>query len=146
MARYSNAESLKIEYFKSKIKEIRYLKYKLSLTESRIEEINFYLIRISNLNKLNGNIKKVHSDTNTVEKWNNLIQEKNELITRIKNIKKELNYAERVLDGLSPTVKAIAIDLLIRKYSMEKVRDKYYVSNPYQCINDELKYLEIDDF
>lgn len=146
MARYTNGESLKIEYFKSKIKETRYLKYELSNSESKIEEINYKLTQIRNTNNLNNCIIKNHQNYKIEEKWNKLIQEKEELINKINTIKKELQYVDVILQTLSPNIREMAIDLLVRKFSLGKIRDKYYVSNPYQCINDELKYLEIDEF
>lgn len=61
-------------------------------------------------------------------------------------LNKEIRYINNILDSLSPTTRNMAIDLFIEKHTSEKVKDKYFVSNPYQAINDELRYLDIDKF
>lgn len=147
MARYSNSENLKIEYFKSRIREMRYLEHELSNIEDEIDTIDYRMKNISNNMTRNDTVS---SRNNTVfktgERWNNLIQEKESLLSREIFLIKEITRVNKILDSLSPVTKDVAIDLLIRKTSLIKIRDKYYISNPYQCLNDELRYLEIDKF
>ena len=143
MARYTKEETLRIEYFKSRIREARYLEYELFNTKSKIEEIDYKLSRISN--QQSRKLKK-YTVFKTDEKWNKLIQEKSELTNRVKLIDKELNRIENILNSLTSKTKNISIDLLVRKLSTKRICDKYYISNPYQTINDELRYLDIDNF
>lgn len=143
MARYTKEETLRIEYFKSRIREARYLEYELFNTKSKIEEIDYKLSRISN--QQSRKLKK-YTIFKTDEKWNKLIQEKSELTNRVKLIDKELNRIENILNSLTSKTKNISIDLLVRKLSTKRICDKYYISNPYQTINDELRYLDIDNF
>lgn len=147
MARYSNSENLKIEYFKSRIREMRYLEHELSNIENEIDTIDYRMKNISNNMTRNDTVS---SRNNTVfktgERWNTLIQEKESLLYREIFLIKEIARVNKILDSLSPVTKDVAIDLLIRKTSLIKIRDKYYISNPYQCLNDELRYLEIDKF
>lgn len=147
MARYSNSENLKIEYFKSRIREMRYLKHELANIEDEIDTIDYRMKNISNNMTRNDTVSSRNNTAfKTGERWNNLIQEKETLLSREIFLIKEITRVNKILDSLSPMTKDVAIDLLIRKTSLIKIRDKYYISNPYQCLNDELKYLEIDKF
>lgn len=146
MSRYTYEESLKIEYFKCRIREIRHLNYQLATAKSRLEEAEFELVRFNREYNMGIITSKRRRDNKIEEKWNGLIQEKDYWILKIANINNEMKYAKKILDSLSPDVRSMAFDLLVRKHSVEKVKDKHYVSNPYQCINDELRYLEIDYF
>ena len=126
---------------------MRYLKHELANIEDEIDTIDYRMKNISNNMTRNDTVS---SRNNTVfktgERWNNLIQEKETLLSREIFLIKEITRVNKILDSLSPMTKDVAIDLLIRKTSLIKIRDKYYISNPYQCLNDELKYLEIDKF
>nr|DAL83871.1 MAG TPA: hypothetical protein [Caudoviricetes sp.] len=126
---------------------MRYLKHELANIEDEIDTIDYRMKNISNNTTRNDTVS---SRNNTVfktgERWNNLIQEKETLLSREIFLIKEITRVNKILDSLSPMTKDVAIDLLIRKTSLIKIRDKYYISNPYQCLNDELKYLEIDKF
>lgn len=146
MARYSNTETLKIEYFKSRIKELRYLQHELHNINDRLCEIEHRLRCVSNDISLRTGTKPKGSVYNTSEKWNNLIHEKELLSYRKKLLTKELECVNLILDSLQPKIKNIAIDLLVKKMSLTKICDKYFITNPYQCVNDELRYLEIDKF
>lgn len=145
MARYSKEETLKIEYLKSRIREIRYLEYALSISNDKLEEIENKIRNVYSSKSFYVYSKKI-SKVETDKKWNKLIQQK-EVITKKKTkIEIALKSNNVILDLLSPTIKEIAIDLLVKKISLERIKDKYYVSNPYQALNDELRYLEIDNY
>lgn len=142
--RYSYEEKLKIEYLKCKIKELNYLKYEVKIIKEEIDEITY------SINKSNTSIIYISNDqTNTNsqnEKWNKLIDKKDKLLQKLDFFNKEIRCINNILDSLAPITRDMTIDLFIEKYTSEKVKDKYFVSNPYQAINDELRYLDIDKF
>lgn len=142
--RYSHNERLKIDYFKSKIKELRYLKHESEQVQDKLDEILF------NINKSNSIVHQISTvQTNQYDqtkKWNEMIDKKDKLVHKLNILNKEIAFVETILNTLSPVTRKIAIDLYVRRFSAEKIKDKYYVSNPYQTINDELRYLEIDKF
>lgn len=142
--RYSYGERLKIEYFKCRIKELNYLKYEVKRTKDEIEETALMISRVNNsiVHISNDQINR-HNQNN---KWNSLIDKKDKLIRKMNTLNGEIECIHIILNSLSPTTRNMAIDLFIEKHTSEKVKDKYFVSNPYQAINDELRYLDIDKF
>ena len=142
--RYTHNERLKIDYFKSKIKELRYLNHESEQVQGELDEILFYI------NKSNSIVRQISTSQmnqhDQTKKWNEMIDKKDKLVHKLNILNKEIAFVETILNTLSPVTRKIAIDLYIRRFSAEKIKDKYYVSNPYQTINDELRYLEIDKF
>ena len=144
MARYTKSEALKIEFFRSKIKELRYLDYEINLVEDQIDEVNFKIKRMGTSSKIPSGNKKKQYDKD--KKWNMLITQKDVLLHKLHKLNCEKAYIDTILNSLSATTKRIAVDLLVKRYTAEKVKDIYFISNPYQAINDELRYLEVDKF
>lgn len=145
--RYTCEEMLKIEYLKCKIKEIRYLKYRKKVLKEEIEEIDSKIEVMTNSTR--SIIKKKNIKAYSIEldkKLNDLITQKELCYHKIENIDDELQKINSILDLLTPLNKQIAIDLFIAKESLVKICDKYFVANPYQTLNDQLKCMELDKY
>lgn len=146
MSRYTFAENLKIEYLKLKIKEIRFLEFEISNAKDEIVKIDTKLTKVSSINYETCLEKHNSHKNNENGILNDLLDKKMNLERKIDILSKELSFGTKLLNSLSPNVSKIAKDLFINKYTMNKICFKYHVTNPYQMINDELRYLNIDNF
>lgn len=145
--RYTYEEKLKIEYLKCKIKEMRYLKYMIKVIEEEIDDLDSKIEVITNSTKSVIKMKNIKAYSIELDKkLNDLINQKEKCYSKIKNIDNELQKINFILDSLTPLNKQIAIDLFITKESLIKISDKYFITNPYQTLNDELKCIELDKY
>jgi len=137
--RYTKEEHLKIKYYKAKIKEIPYLQYKIDLYKYEIEEID------ANMENLqNGSFINLPSDqTNyNFNKYNVQIDKKDSVIKCMNYYESHLFESYSILNELTDFSRKIAIDLLVDEIGLEKVKQKYFLSNPYQSLNDELRAID----
>lgn len=145
MGRYSKDEELKIDYLKLRIKELRYLNFVINKLQNEIDEVDLYLTKISNPSNviLEGSYINSYSIDG---KLNKLLDKKTCLEKQRNYYVKEKDFSERILNALPEPIDKIAHDLFVLRYTSSKIMDLYFVSNPYQSINDELRYLEVDSF
>lgn len=145
MSRYSSYEHDKIEYFKLKIKELRFLEREMAIVKEDLKTVEMDLRRVPSPN-LRRSYKSKYEYKNNCALWNKLIMEKESLIIKEMNLSNAIGNIHRILDALTPATRDLAIDLFVNKKSKVKILDEYYTQNPYQTINDELRHIDIDIF
>lgn len=145
MSRYSSQEHEKIEYYKYRIRELRYLQIEIRNVKEDLKEIEFKL-RLIPSPQIKQTYKSKYEYKNTCALWNELIAKKESLFIKEMNISNAMCSVHRILDALTPNTRELAIDLLVNKKTVTYVTSKYNTRNPYQTINDELRHVEIDSF
>jgi|GEM_PF-6419710 len=145
MSRYSIQEHEKIEYYKYRIRELRYLQIERHNVKEDLKEIEFRL-RLIPSPQIKQTYKSKYEYKNNCALWNELIAEKESLFIKEMNISNAICSIHRILDALTPNTRELAIDLLVNKKTVTYVTSKYNTRNPYQTINDELRHVEIDSF
>ena len=145
MSRYTIYEHDKIDYYKLRIKELRFLKREAVIVNEDLKEIEYRLKLISSSYLLHCHkIKYKYENINIL--LDEIIEKKEVLLVKKINISNNIENVYKILDSLTPITRKMAIDLFVNKITVSKACDKYNIANPYQTINDELRYVDVNCF
>lgn len=145
MSRYTDREHDKIEYYKYRIRELRYLEREFAIVKDDLREVEANLKKVPSP-QIKQTYKSKYEYKNNCALWNKLIMQKEELTIREMNISNAIGSIHKILDALTPVTRDLAIDLLVNRMSASLAMTRYNTTNVYQTINDELKYIKIDSF